>query len=266
MAGIVGIVALLVILALSLIITRLATTALTLTGLSREVARFQARSVFTGTGYSTHESESIVGHPVRRRVIMWLMIVRSAGLITIVLSLILSFLGTGEDESRLLRLGAMVVGVVALWLLANNRFVDRALNRWISRMLGKWTDLDTRDYASLLHVHGDYSVTELMIRDDDWLAGKQLSECHLREEGATVLGIIRRDRTYLGAPEGSDEIRPGDTLVLYGRADALAELDKRPANYRGEQAHREAVAEQRRAVAERKQQEQEHRRDDADGR
>ena len=83
MRGIIGIAALLTALGLSLLITRLASTALMLTGLSKEAARFQARSAFTGTGFTTHEAEKVVNHPVRRRVIALLMICRSAGLITI---------------------------------------------------------------------------------------------------------------------------------------------------------------------------------------
>ena len=55
---------------LSLLITRIATEALTLTGLSRTSASFQARSAFTGAGFTTAESEAVVKHPVRRRIII----------------------------------------------------------------------------------------------------------------------------------------------------------------------------------------------------
>lgn len=41
------------ILAVSLLITRIATVALQLTGVSKANARFQARSAFTGVGYTT---------------------------------------------------------------------------------------------------------------------------------------------------------------------------------------------------------------------
>lgn len=79
MIGVIGIIASLTVLGLSLVVTRLATTALHLTGLSWEAANFQARSAFTGTGFTTAEAEKVTGHPVRRRIITWLMIARSAG-------------------------------------------------------------------------------------------------------------------------------------------------------------------------------------------
>jgi len=64
----------LVVAVISLLITRVATVAFVLTGMSQEAARFQARSALTGTGFTTTESESVVGHPVRRRIVMALML------------------------------------------------------------------------------------------------------------------------------------------------------------------------------------------------
>jgi len=37
--------------------------------LSVEAAHFQARSALTGVGFTTSESELIVGHPARRRIV-----------------------------------------------------------------------------------------------------------------------------------------------------------------------------------------------------
>src|SRR5699024_9833199 len=76
---------------LSVLITRIATIALTHTGLSRESARFQARSALTGSGFTTSESEKVVSHPVRRRIILLLMLIGNAGIVTAVSSLILTF-------------------------------------------------------------------------------------------------------------------------------------------------------------------------------
>ena len=66
----IAIFSLLLVLVLSLLITRIATIALTYTGLSRQSAKFQARSAFTGVGFTTSESEKVVNHPVRRRVLL----------------------------------------------------------------------------------------------------------------------------------------------------------------------------------------------------
>ena len=244
MIGIIGVITILVVLGLSLIITRLATVALMLTGLSEQAAMFQARSAFTGTGFTTSEAESVVDHPLRRRIIMILMIVRSAGIISILISLILSFVGSGTDQDKLTRLGYLAGGVVLIWLISQSRWIDRGMKKIIARAMHRWTDLDARDYVNLLNLSGSYSVTEKKVEKSDWLANKPLCETKLRKEGVLVLGIYRSDGNYLGTPQGQTVIEPGDTLILYGRAKALNSLDQRKKGTAGEQEHDEAVGEQ----------------------
>lgn len=260
MGGIVGIIAFLIVLGFSLVITKVATIALSLTGLSREAARFQARSAFTGTGFTTREAEMVLDHPVRRKIIMLLMIARSAGLVTIIISLILSFVGMGGEADRLFRLLCLLGGVVFLWIMARSRYVDRYLSRIIEWSLSRWTDLDTRDYVSLLKLSGEYKVTELQVKEDDWLAGKKLQSCRLTDEGVIVLGIYRCKGNYVGVPNKETEIHADDTLILYGRAKVLRNLDQRKADSGGELAHEEAVGEQREVDVEQDRQEREHKR------
>lgn len=249
MIGVIGVIAMLTVLFLSLIITRLATVALVLTGLSQEAARFQARSAFTGTGFTTREAESIVDHPVRRRIVMVLMILRSAGLISIIISLILSFVGSDTDQVKLTRLAYLACGVFVIWLLSQSRWIDRAMRKAMEHLLRRWSDLDTRDYVSLLNLSGPYTVREEAIDEDHWLASRGLGDCKLHKEGVLVLGIYRNDGSYIGAPTGNTEIEPGDTLVLYGRAESLRELGERQAGAEGEQAHANAVEQQEREEA-----------------
>ncbi len=246
MAGIIGIIALLTVLALSLVITRLAAVALAMTGLSREAASFQARSAFTGTGFTTGESEKVVNHPVRRRIIMVLMIMRSAGLVTVIISIILSFVGAVQEAERLFRLLWLVGGVVALLILSRLPFVDRGMEKLIGWALHRWTDLDVRDYARLLNLSGEYTVTEMHVDEGDWVEGKELRDCELGGEGVTVLGIERTDGDYVGAPRGSTPVHAGDTLILYGRSDTLEELDRRRGGGAGDVAHAAAVSNQQR--------------------
>ncbi len=84
---------LLLVVAVSLIITRVATVILVASGLSRQAARFQARSAFTGAGFTTTESESVVNHPLRRKVVMTLMLLGNAGIVASASTLIIGFRG-----------------------------------------------------------------------------------------------------------------------------------------------------------------------------
>lgn len=226
-------ISLLVAIMLSILITRVATVALTLTGLSKEVARFQARSALTGAGFTTSETEKVLNHPVRRRIIMFLILVGSAGLASVVATLILSFTGTSGGQAAA-RGGFIVLGLVVLIVLARSRLVDRWLSRAIERALRRFTTLDVRDYASLLRLTGNWSIAELEVRDGDWVAGRTLAELDLPHEGLLVLGIERRDGRWVGAPKGTAALHAGDTVYVYGMEETVADLDARPKDERGE--------------------------------
>jgi hypothetical protein len=59
-----ALISLIIIFTLSALITKIASEALVHTGLSKQSAKFQARSAFTGVGFTTSEAEHIVNHPV----------------------------------------------------------------------------------------------------------------------------------------------------------------------------------------------------------
>jgi hypothetical protein len=236
-----AVVSLLAVVTIGLTITRVATIVLTTTGLSRDVARFQARSAFTGVGFTTTEAESVVNHPVRRRVIMWLVLVGNAGIVTTVTSLLLSF-NDATGGQTLLRTAVIVLGLFGLWLLAGSRVVDRAVHRATEWALRRYTKLELRDYDQLLHVTEDYAVIELEVRAGDWLDGHSLEELALRQEGVIVLGVYRRGgREYVGVPKGDVRLCAGDVLVVYGDDERVARLVERPAGEAGWREHEQAV-------------------------
>jgi hypothetical protein len=213
----------LVVLFASLLIARIGTVALTLTGMSRESARFQAQSAFFGVGYTTTEAESVVGHPVRRRIILAMILAGNAGVITTVGTLLLSF--TGSDETWL-TVAILAGGAVVLGALALSKPVDRVLTRVIRRALGRWTDLDVRDYAGLLELGDGYAVAEVEVEDTDWMSGRALADLSRQETGIVVLGIHQRDDRYIGAPEPATIVCPGDVLTEYGTEERVEALDR----------------------------------------
>jgi len=230
----------LVVTLVTLLIARVATVALTLTGLSTEAARFQARSALTGTGFTTNESESVTGHPVRRRIVMMLMLIGGAGLVTVIATLMVGFSGANEGQA-LDRVLLLVGGLTVLWVLTRSDAVNRRLAWVIAKVLNRWTDLDARDYGALLHLSDQYAVGEIAVRDGDWLAERTLDELDLREEGVVVLGFTLADGAWVGSPPADAHIRAGDRVLAYGPAGQLRELDRRPAGAEGQRVHDEAV-------------------------
>lgn len=239
----IAITSLLVVVAIGLVVTRVATVILVATGMSHQDARFQARSAFTGTGFTTSDAESMVKHPIRRRVAMALMLMGNAGVVAAASSLILGFRngGLGHDWRSLAEL---VLGLLALLYVSRSRWVDRRLTAMIARLLRRYTDIHTRDVASLLDLTGSYAVAELAVEQGDWVAERTLADLALRDEGVAVLGITRQDGTFRGAPVGPTVVHVGDVLLLYGKTATVEEIDRRPAGSAGDRAHEAAIQHQ----------------------
>lgn len=236
-------ISLFVVVFLSILTTRIATIALSHTGLSKESARFQARSALTGSGFTTSESEKVVAHPVRRRIILMLMLIGNAGLVTAVSSLILTFVITESNFSLISSIVIIVGGISGIWWAAQSQVVDRFLSRIIDKALRRYTTIDVRDYAAILHLSGDYQITELRVEPDDWVTNQSLKELRLSHEGIMVLGIQRERGNYIGTPGGSTEILPNDVLTIYGRASSFESLDNRKKGAAGDKEHEAATAE-----------------------
>jgi hypothetical protein len=212
----------LVVVSLTLVVTRVATVILISTGMSRESARFQARSALSGAGFTTRESETVVEHPVRRRVVSVLMVLGSAGLVTAVASLALS-LGEATGDERVVRLLVLAIWLGLLFALSRSRWIDCRLTALIGRVV-RSRGVDARDYVTLLDLAGNHTVVEMDVQLGDRVAGHTLAQLKLRDEGVFVLGIRRDDGSYVGVPRGSHRVAPGDTLVSTARLSATSAL------------------------------------------
>ena len=235
-----------VILVISLSIVRIAAVVLQLTGIALDTALFQARSAFTGAGFTTRESEMIVNHPVRRKIISALMLVGNIGFVTFVSSLVLSFLTVRSQEAMLRNLAILFAGLILLYLISRAKFLDKLLTKLTERFLRKWTKIHTHDYDSLLNLSGDYEVITIKVKRGGWLAERELSDLRLSDEGILVLAIRREDGYFIGSPRGESMIYTNDELIVYGREASLANLGQRRRGPEGDLQHRYEIEQQAR--------------------
>lgn len=218
----------------SLLVTRVASVMLTLTGLSAQSARFQARSAFSGAGFTTSESEAITNHPVRRRIVMTLMLLGNAGLVTGAATLLLSFADIEDDWEAVREIGIIVVFLIVLIRLAQSEAVNRGLSRIIERALRRFTEIDVRDYAGLLHLQEDWIIGEMVIEEDDWFCHRTIDDLHLADEGVMVLGIERDGHRWVGAPSAGTRFHANDVVILYGLQETIERIDARERTADGE--------------------------------
>lgn len=236
----------LLVLMLSLLVIRIGSIALVRTGLSRDVARFQALSAFSGAGFTTDEAETLLDTPARRKVIATLIRLGSVGITTSIATLLLSFIEAGGATWQ--RLLVLFLGIGGLYALARSHTFHELIKPVIEWGLDRYTELRLRDYANLLNLHGGNQVVEIEVEEDTWLSEHRLDELNLTAEGILVLGVERSGEGFTEAPPSEMRLQPGDCLVAYGRADRLNELVRRePEDY---EAHQNAVAEHEELIEE----------------
>jgi hypothetical protein len=236
---------LLFIVLVSMVIVRVGAVALSKTGLSMDISRFQAQSAYMGVGFTTKESETIMEHPLRRRIVRILMMVGSAGISTTIVTLVITFTqNKSEGPSFVLQLAYTVLGLAVIILLWRLKPVDRVVSRWVHYLLSKSTALDIHDYEELLKTQNGYAVAQVLVEDDGWLAGLSLREANLTAEGLVILNITRSGGSVLGTPTSRTHIQPGDRLLCYGRDEDLAGLCHRSQGREGDEAHARALRRQ----------------------
>ena len=213
------IVSLLFILCTSLVVTRLATVALTLTGIPRQMAKFQARSAFSGAGFTTSESEQIVNHPVRRKIAQSLMLWGNIGIVSVLCSMFFSAVHCHDWTAW--HWGLLIGGIIGFYLLATNKLVERGMVRGFRTLLKRFSSIQVSRGARLLHLNFLYGVELIDSSETDALIGKQIGSIRSKHPSVTVLGVQHNGGDFLGEPDDTYVVKKGDCLILFGHVDAV---------------------------------------------
>lgn len=201
-----------ILLAISVIIIRVASVAMRLTGLPDNVSRFQCVSALTGTGFTTNEAEMIVNYPIRRRIVITLMLLGNLGLVSVTSTFIVAFIETGHDGPAILGQATILLSAIALTLLImTNGTLDRWMTRFIGVALSRTTDLEKRGYHRIFQLCDGYSIVEHTYHGENATA---LSE--MDHHGLSLMAIRTAGSRRITAVQDDAQIQPDDTLILYG--------------------------------------------------
>lgn len=236
MAAIIG---LLFILGVSVVTVRIGAIALELTGLSFEVAVFQSQSAFFGAGFTTSESEYIVNHSVRRKIIRLLILVGNVGMVSSGATLIVALSGF-TDTNAGIRAPLLAGSLVLVILVSRSTVVYRLMKKVIVSVLKRNRSLRLTDYHDILGISKGYSISQMRVKNNSWQKGRSLKELGLRKEGTIILAIRRKveNEEIIVMPHGGIVIEEDDLLTVYGRDEAVNCLFTRPAGAEGDEIHR----------------------------
>jgi len=220
-----------VILFVSFIAVRIGAIAFQLTGLEWSLAKFQSLSCFTGTGFTTRESELITGNPQRRKIASILIVLGHAGLVTMiatfantlrpgefVIKLTLPFLNT-VFPSALVPWANLVIMIISAYLIykifVNSKLATK-LTDAIRSQIAKKELIKPVTFSELVIATGGYGVSQVKVCEKSPILNKTLVDSSLRSHDITVLAVERGEVT-IPNPSANTKILLGDTLICFGK-------------------------------------------------
>lgn len=224
-----------IVLIISFIIVRIGAIAFQMTGLEWSLAKFQALSCFTATGFTTKEAELITSNPRRRRIASFLIVLGHAGLVTMIATfanslrpptiankLSVPFLPFDIPEGVLpwINLTVLTVSIYIIYKVFTNTNIARKLTNVLRARIVKREIIKSVSFEELAVATGGYGVSKIRIREDHPVLDKALSESELKKHDIMVLAIIRADRT-IPNPLADTKILSGDELICFGKLGSI---------------------------------------------
>ena len=202
------------------VITELFTFFFRFTGLPDERARFQVLSLLTGTGFTTRESELILGSRRRRRLARITMLFGYVFNITIVSALVNVFLSMKlvsfeqQYSSFLIPLGTVALIFVFMRVPKIHAWGENLLRSLADRIFDRQ---ETFNAVMLLDYIGSESIAQVTIRHiPEEYQGLSLSETQLRAKtGILVMLVEHRGGKAIPANAGT-VFEIGDKLTVFG--------------------------------------------------
>jgi len=213
---------LLVAILVSFIIVRIGGFALQLTGIEPDVARFQALSAFSGTGFTTREAERVVGNRTRRRIVTILIVLGNAGTVTIIATLVASFTQVTGYMWFFIRLAIIVGGIFGLYQLIIRSNFGRRIPAWLQRPVINRVLKEAPTVEEIFRMEKDWGVSLVTIKRGSKSVGQSVADI-TAEGGLEILGIDRAD-TYLTRPDREEEIMAGDRLLVYANRKSVKQI------------------------------------------
>jgi len=213
---------LLIAILVSFIIVRIGGFALQLTGIEPDIARFQALSAFSGTGFTTREAERVVGHRTRRRIVTILIILGNAGMVTVIATLVASFTQVSGYMWFFIQLAVIIGGIFVLYRLIIRSSIGQRFIDWLQRPVMNRILREAPTVDEIFHVEKDWTISLVLMKGSSKSIG--LSVADITAEGdIEILGIDRTGK-YLTRPDRDEKVVEGDRLLVYANRKSVKQI------------------------------------------
>jgi hypothetical protein len=200
------------------LVIEISVTLMKLTGLKGTVARFQVISMLTGTGFTTDESKSIIDHPVRRKISMFLILFGAFSLAVIISSI--STLLT--DDLRLMELSIIIGILLVLTILVKVPFLNNRLSNKMKSEMYNHYELWEHPIEEVLFLEDEDVVMEIDIYEDSEFIDVKAFDVISHGADINIL-FVESGEVKIRKELYEYKIKLGDNLFLYGNKKEIEE-------------------------------------------
>ena len=198
-----------------------------LTGMATSKIKFQVASLFTGTGYTTSESELIAKDDKRRKIALACIYTGHIFSVIIMGSIINAFVslgmlkGNGETSVHFTEWYFIVLYITAtlflLMLFIKIPPVNRHFQRFLEGIAMKLSAKNKKhNIITVLDLQGKHAIAEVVLNIVPAFANEvSLSEMELTKNYSINILSIKRDNRFVDVTKDT-MFRQGDVLVIYG--------------------------------------------------
>jgi len=220
---------------ISFTVVRVGAIAFELTGLDWSLSKFQALSCFTGTGFTTKESELIVGNPQRRQIASVLMVLGNVGIVTLIATFANSLNPTIVFPKLNMPFLDLIIPsvispfvnllVIILVLYYSYRFYIKSkyakkFTDYLRRLMVKKEIINPVSFEDLLVSTGGLGISSVDITSNNPALNKSIRKLDFMHKDLAILAILRSGE-ILTNPSYDTKLLVGDKLICYGKLDNL---------------------------------------------
>ncbi len=224
-----------IIVIISVTVVRIGAIAFELTGLEWTVAKFQALSCFTSTGFTTKESELIVKSQQRRKIATILMIIGHAGLVTLIATFVNSLrpsqlvhkvfepiihLDNLPTLSVLINILIITIFCWAVFTLFFHTKLSKKITKVIQNFFIKKNFISRTYVQDLVISSGGFGIINIEVTKHSELYHMNLSDVVKKHPEMKILAI-ERGRNIITNFTDETRILLGDNIISYGKVDEI---------------------------------------------
>jgi len=220
----------LIVIGVSFITVRIGAIAFQITGLPWPLAKFQALSCFTGTGFTTRESELVMSNPQRRKIASVLIILGHAGFVTLIATFANSLRTDWVTIYKIpflhsivpsylvpwVNLTIIILGVYMIYRIAINSRIAAKITSLLKAHIIKKQIIEPVSFEELVVATGGYGVSRIEVCKDSPVLNKNLEEAGLPKFDILVLAVEREGKITPN-PTPDTKFILGDSLICFGK-------------------------------------------------